>query len=104
MNLDDAQRFAREQLDKIPSSKYEVSPQKAYKEAGSPYGELRTVTLADSCRGCGSTLVCYSSAGAREVDISRMCEPCFDFTMIYPPDRDETEERWMSLVKYSEET
>ena len=104
MNLDDAKRFAREQLDAIPPTKYEVSPQQAYETAGIPYGKLRTVTLEDSCRGCGGLLAVYSQSGAREVAISRMCEPCFDFTMIFPDDRDETEQRWMSLVKYSEET
>lgn len=101
MDLSDAQRFAREQLDAIPPTKYEVSPQDAYCQAGAPYGSFR-YSGPTPCRGCAQPVVAYSQAGAREVAISGMCEPCFDFTMIAPMDRDDTEQAWMSLVKYAQ--
>lgn len=101
MDLSDAQRFAREQLDKIPPTKYEVSPQQAYQQAGEPHGPIRWAG-AIKCRNCNEDCVAYSQAGAGEVSISRMCEPCFDFTMQHPDDRTPTEQRWMSLVKYTE--
>lgn len=102
MDLSKAQEFARKQLDAIPPTKYEVSPQDAYCAAGAPYGSFR-YSGPISCRGCAQPVVAYSQAGAREVAISKMCEPCFDYTMIHPEDRNDIEQMWMQLVKYKKE-
>ncbi|OPZ63956.1 MAG: hypothetical protein BWY85_01426 [Firmicutes bacterium ADurb.Bin506] len=81
-------------------SKYEVSPQDAYCQAGAPHGSFR-YSGPVACRGCSQPVVAYSQAGAREVAISGMCDPCFDFAMQHPDDRTPAEQSWMQLVKYN---
>lgn len=96
-SLANAQEFAREQLDKIPPTKYEVSPQQAYKQAGNPRGSLMGSDMV--CRSCDSNAVFYSESGFSEIHISSMCEPCFDYTMVAVDDREQLDQ-WMTLVQY----
>lgn len=79
-------------------SKYLVSPAAAYAEAGHPRGDLQPVDAV--CRGCAQRATYYSMAGMKELRISGMCEPCFDFVMLSPDDR-ETLDEWMKLVKHN---
>lgn len=93
--------FLKDLGDKIAEQapkKYAVSPQEAYKQEGNPRGSL--MSLGGSCRGCADECVYYSPAGASEVRISGMCEPCFDFVMLHPDDREELDQ-WMTSVEYN---
>ena len=98
MSLADVQAFARQQLDAIPPTRYEVGPQEAYQQGGMPYGAV--TAIGGKCRQCDHVIVAYSQAGVREAAMSKMCEPCFDYTMIHPEDRTLKEETWMRLVKH----
>lgn len=79
-------------------SRYEVSPPEAYVQAGQPSGRL-SMHRSGICRaGCETLARAYSDAGARELGITGVCEPCFDY-MTWPID--EPAPTWMKLVKHS---
>jgi hypothetical protein len=84
--------------------KYLVSPQRAYEKwtmdngGVSPRGDL--YYTGGVCIGCGQRQCYYSAAGYRELSISGMCEPCFDFVAVPVQDREKLDE-WMSLVTYN---
>lgn len=77
---------------------YATSPGEAYEKAGSPRGPLRVVTFVGECRCCGGSLAAYSQAGRREVGISGLCEPCFDFVTTPSDERDIIDQTWMRHV------
>ena len=77
-------------------SRYVVSPQEAYVNGGSPRGEL--CTAAGMCPICTQQFAYYSIDGLREREMTGYCEPCFDFSMLHPDDREE-KDQWMSLVE-----
>lgn len=88
----------RKQIENKAKTLYRVSPPQAYAQAGFPRGPL--VGTDYKCIGCGLRAHAYSGAGLSEVKISGMCEPCFDFSMLDPDDREKDDE-WMSLVEYN---
>ncbi len=77
-------------------SKYKMAPPKAWMKVN---GEMAGYP-DQPCVSCGEPVCWYSEAGKREVFMSGMCEPCFDF-VTWPNDEESPE--WMSLVEYSDE-